>query len=105
MKPISSITTCLLLLAGTMAIVPRAHAGDSEQIRSESLLTTLDGLAQVEIRPITDNDSSAIAGAGWQSDFGCGVAAGAGLVLSATGILAPVGVALAAAGIYCALFL
>lgn len=58
-----------------------------------------------EIRELTDTQADTIVGSGSSSDFWCGVAAGAGLVLSASGVLTPVGVALGAGGIYCAVFL
>lgn len=70
-----------------------------------SVLPALTDIAPGGVRPILDAETAMIAGAGWRSDFWCGAAAGAGLVLSATGVLTPVGVGLSAAGIYCALYL
>lgn len=70
-----------------------------------SVLPALTEIAAGGVRPISDTETVTISGAGWRSDFWCGAATGAGLVMSATGILTPVGVGLSAAGIYCALYL
>lgn len=63
------------------------------------------GLVTREVRELTDEQAYAIIGSGSSSDFWCGVASGAGLALSASGVLTPVGVALGVGGIYCAVFL
>lgn len=87
--------------AGADAVVLRPATLDA----FGSVLPALTDITPGGVRAISDTETAMIAGAGWKSDFWCGAAAGAGLVLSATGVLTPVGVGLSAAGIYCALYL
>ncbi len=105
MKQLTTTIACLSLLAGVLAVTPNAQLGDPDQTPSESSLTRFADIAPDGIKPITDWEAATVTGTGWRSDFWCGAAVGAGFVLSATGVLTPVGVGLAAAGIYCALYL
>ena len=82
-----------------------APASAVHSAQSTMDLTDSAGVVTHETRGLTDKEAALIVGGGWRSDFWCGVAAGAGLVLSATGVLTPVGVGLSAGGIYCALYL
>ena len=107
MKQLASVATCLVLFVAAPGL-----ASDSEplsEINSATAgsptLPALTDLAPDGIEPVGYEESATLVGAGWKSDFWCGAAAGAGLVLSATGVLTAVGVGLSAAGIYCALYL
>ncbi len=104
MKQLASITACLSLLAGVVTVTPNAQFGESAQGPSESVLTTPHYIAPDAISPVVDRESATIVGAGWRSDFGCGVVTGVGFALTATGALAGVGIAVAGIGIACSLF-
>ena len=92
------------LLASSVALAPDAQAGDSVGTTPERVLTNAGDTAP-GASPIADEEIATMLGVGWRSDFWCGAAAGAGLVLSATGVFTPVGIGMSAAGIYCALYL
>ena len=107
MKQLASIATCLVLFvaAPVLASDSKPHSGISSAIVSSQTLSGAPDIRPNETNAIADHESATLLGAGWKSDFWCGAAAGAGLVLSATGVLTPVGVGLSAAGIYCALYM
>lgn len=99
---VASLLTCLLLPAVSVAGTPGgAPFADPDR----TLVVATQELQPNETNPITDEESAMVLGTGWKSDFWCGAATGAGFVMSATGILTPVGVGLATAGIYCALYM
>lgn len=54
---------------------------------------------------LTADNLEAVAGMGTGTDFLCGAVSGAGLAIALSGVGAPVGVGLAAAGVACSMFL
>ncbi len=98
------LVTCLLVPSGSIAATSNAPSGDPDRAVSAAPLAATADIGSNETNAMTDKETAMVVGAGWQSEFWCGVAAGAGMVLTATGVLTPVGIALGGAGIYCALY-
>ncbi|MCY4559365.1 MAG: hypothetical protein OXF79_23900 [Chloroflexi bacterium] len=103
MKQLASIATCLVLFVAAPGL-----ASDSEPLSEINSATagtpTLPALTDIApdgVEPIGDREFRRLVGAGWQSDFACGIVSGFGLALAATGGLAPVGLAVAGAGVAC----
>ena len=106
MKLLSSIAFAALLVPASPGL---ASAPDSRSFTDTAISSSLPAAPQFHggtagLTTLSAYDLGALAGTGAATDFACGFAAGAGLVMTLSGVAAPVGITLATVGFACALF-
>ncbi len=108
MKKLASIAACLLLVLAAPGL---ASESDPDSRINPDIADSSFGPTPAHETPYDSGltvldayELKAVAGTGAGTDFACGFATGAGLVVTLSGIGAPVGVALGAIGVACSLF-
>jgi len=108
MKQLASIATCLILFVAAPGL-----ASDSDSAPSLDPATLSGPTASVPAyetayaagHTVLDAlEMKSVTGAGPGTEFACGFISGAGLMMTISGVAAPVGVTLAAGGVLCSLF-
>lgn len=109
MKLLASIAVSSLLVPPSPGL---ASESDSHPVTGTASSNGLPATPQIDkdandARPtvLTADKLGAVAGMGAGTDFLCGAVSGTGLAIALSGVGAPVGIGLAAAGVACSMFL
>lgn len=109
MKLLASITVSALLVPASPGFASETDSHPFTGMASSNSLPaapqTGEDANDAGPTALTADDLEAVAGTGAGTDFLCGAVSGAGLAIALSGVGAPVGIGLAAAGVACSMFL
>lgn len=103
-KTVPTTLACIALLAIAAGRSPDSPRHSPENLRQSPAAPVIEFTIDLSPQPLSDEVLARTAGAGTASDFLCGAASGAGFALALSGVGAVPGLALAGAGMVCAMF-
>ena len=107
MKQLASVATCLLLTVAAPGFASGADSApslDPATLSGPTASAPAYETAYAAGHTVLDAlEMKSVTGAGPGTEFACGFVSGAGLMMTISGVAAPVGVTLAAAGALCSL--